>query len=107
MQRKAENYTSAAEIAQYHQKFVELFEAINVLIEEKRSIFSQLTNLEGISRLITNYQEFLANAKDGVQSAKKKQEKKELANGLRDILKGFEANLANAKTTLGKLQSGR
>ena len=44
LQRKAENYTSAAEIAQYHQKFIELFEAINVLIEQKRSIFSQLTN---------------------------------------------------------------
>ena len=25
LQRKAENYTSAAEIAQYHQKFIELF----------------------------------------------------------------------------------
>lgn len=45
LQRKAENYTSAAEIAQYHQRFIELFELINCAIEEKRSIYSETTNL--------------------------------------------------------------
>jgi len=45
LQRKSENYTSAAEIAQYHQRFIELFELINCAIEEKRSIYSETTNL--------------------------------------------------------------
>ena len=40
LQRKAENITSPAEIVQYHQRFIELFESINILIEEKRSMYS-------------------------------------------------------------------
>jgi hypothetical protein len=37
-----------------------------------------MTNLESIRKIISNYQEFLGNAKDGVVNAKKKDEKKEL-----------------------------
>ena len=79
LQRKAEDYTSPAEISQYHQRFVELFESINCSIEEKKSIYSEMTNLESIRKLITNYQEFLNNAKGGVAGAKKKNDKRELA----------------------------
>ena len=56
LQRKAEDYTSPAEIAQYHQRFVELFEAINCSIQEKRSIYNETTNLESIRKMINNYQ---------------------------------------------------
>jgi uncharacterized coiled-coil DUF342 family protein len=107
LQRKAENYTSPAEITQYHQKFIELFEAINCLIEDKRSMYNETTNLESIKKVIANYQEFLSNAKDGVTSARKKNDKKELAEGLKEILDGFEGNFKNAKVTLEKLKSSR
>ena len=42
-----------------------------------------------------------------MRNARKKQEKKEVAEQLREILGGFEANLGNARTTLHKLKSGR
>jgi hypothetical protein len=100
LQRKAEDYTSPAEIAQYHQRFVELFEAINCSIEEKRSMFNEMTNLESIRKLIANYQEFLENAREGVAGARKKNDKKELAVNLLEILEGFEANMRNARATL-------
>lgn len=39
--------------------------------------------------------------------AKKKKEKIELANNLKEIVGGFEANYRNAKVTLEKLKSNR
>jgi hypothetical protein len=38
---------------------------------------------------VDNYKEFLANAKDGIMNARKKNEKKELIEDLKDILNGF------------------
>lgn len=66
-----------------------------------------MTNLESIRKLLGNYQEFLDNAKEGVSGARKKNDKKELATNLREILEGFDVNQRNAKVTLEKLKSSR
>ena len=76
LQRKAENYTSPPEIAQYHQRFVELFESINVLIEEKRSLYSETTNLESLKKVVANYVEILKDMKIAYVNVKKKAELK-------------------------------
>lgn len=55
LQRKAENITSPAEIVQYHQRFIELFESINILIEEKRNMYSEMQNLESEKKVVMNY----------------------------------------------------
>jgi hypothetical protein len=39
-------------------------------------MFNETTNLESIKKVIANYQEFLSNAKDGVTTSKKKNDKK-------------------------------
>ena len=59
-----------------------------------------MSNLESIRKLIKNYQDFLDNAKGGVTSARKKNDKRELADNLKEILQGFEANMKNARITL-------
>jgi hypothetical protein len=76
-----------------------------LLIEEKRSIYGEMANLEGIQKLINNDKEFLVNAKEGIMNAKSKDHKKELADDLREIFIGFEKNMNNSKISYAKLES--
>ena len=107
LQRKAENYTSPPETAQYHQRFVELFESINVLIEEKRSLYSETTNLESLKKVVGNYIEIVKNIKEGYSGVKKKAELKELAENMKEYLEGLETNTRNSEITLGMIKSKR
>lgn len=45
LERKLENYPQLAEIAQYHQRFFELYDALNEENEEKKKLIMRYNNV--------------------------------------------------------------
>lgn len=45
MERKLESFPQPAEIAQYHQRFLELYDAINEEMESNKKLLTKYNNL--------------------------------------------------------------
>jgi len=105
LQRKIENYPSTVETAQYHKRFVELFDRINFEMEKYRDNFLIFNNYQDIKFCITQHIELMKSFKDNILNAKNKQKKEEFVKNLQEAAKGLQENLKRSGEVLNKVRT--
>jgi len=84
LQRRLENTPSQTELTQYQRRFVELYEQINLKVEENRKFFTSYNSLLEIKDLLASEVQMLDSFQKGFKDAKKKSEKDEFAENVKE-----------------------
>lgn len=82
LQRKLESKPSQTEITQYQRRFVELYEQINLKVEENRRFYASYNSLIEVRDLLENEISTLDSFQQGFKQSKKKSEKESFAESV-------------------------
>lgn len=84
LQRRLENTPSQTELTQYQRRFVELYEQINLKVEENRKFFTSYNSLLEIKDLLGSEVQMLDSFQSGFKDSKKKSEKDAFAENVKE-----------------------
>eukprot|EP01017_Pseudomicrothorax_dubius_P007393 TRINITY_DN12299_c0_g1_i1.p1 TRINITY_DN12299_c0_g1~~TRINITY_DN12299_c0_g1_i1.p1 ORF type:complete len:605 (-),score=185.63 TRINITY_DN12299_c0_g1_i1:130-1944(-) len=107
MQRKIENYPSTVETAQYHQRFIELYEKINFEMEKYRDNYVSFNNKQDYRSTLLSQIETMKSFKEGLVSAKTSKEREEFVKNIQNALQGFQAHLTKIEGYCKNVRSTR
>ena len=82
LQRKLESKPSQTELTQFQRRFVELYEQINLKVEENRRFYSNYNALIEVRNLLESEISTLESFKQGFSQSKKKSEKESFAENV-------------------------
>ena len=82
LQRKLESKPSQTELTQFQRRFVELYEQINLKVEENRRFYSSYNALIEVRNLLESEISTLESFKQGFSQSKKKSEKESFAENV-------------------------
>lgn len=105
LQRKLENYPSAIEIAQYHQRFIELFDKINIEMEKYRDSFILFNNMQDVRSILMQHVELMRSFKETygeIYSGTSKSKREEFIKNLQLALVGIQENHKKSAEVLEK-----
>lgn len=100
LQRRIEETPSQTELNQYQRRFVELYETINLKLEENRKLYTNYNNLLRMRDLLQSEVEMLNSFQDRLKDAKKNSQQEEFMKNLQGAIGQVEekAQLAREKT---------
>ena len=82
LQRKLESKPSQTEMTQYQRRFVELYEQINIKVEESRRFYASYNSLIEVRNLLESEIATLDSFQQGFKQSKKKSEKESFAESV-------------------------
>ena len=82
LQRKLESKPSQTELTQYQRRFVELYEQINLKVEENRRFYASYNSLIEVRNLLESEISTLDSFQQGFKQSKKKSEKESFAESV-------------------------
>lgn len=82
LQRKLESKPSQTELIQYQRRFVELYEQINLKVEENRRLYASYNSLIEVRNLLESEISTLDSFQQGFKQSKKKSEKESFAESV-------------------------
>jgi CCDC93, coiled-coil domain len=82
LQRKVESRPSQTELTQYQRRFVELYEQINLKVEENRRFYANYNSLIEVKSLLESEINTLDSFQQGFKQSKKKSEKESFAESV-------------------------
>jgi hypothetical protein len=86
LQRRIENTPSKTELSQYQRRFVELYEQINLKLEENRKYYNNYNNLLETRELLASQIQVLQSFQKGYSAAKRTKDKEEFANTVKQAI---------------------
>lgn len=86
LQRRIENTPSKTELSQYQRRFVELYEQINLKLEESRKYYNNYNNLLETRELLASQIQVLQSFQKGYSAAKRTKDKEEFANTVKQAI---------------------
>lgn len=107
IQRKIEKVTSPPEIAQYHKRLSEIYEQINLQIEERKDLLNKLQESKGVSKIALDYLDLISNFKQSYIDSKSKNDKRDLIENLKANFGAIETNQNRGKVILEKEEANR
>lgn len=86
LQRRIENTPSKTELSQYQRRFVELYEQINLKLEESRKYYNNYNNLLETRELLNSQIQVLQSFQKGYAAAKRNKDKEEFAASVKQAI---------------------
>ena len=108
LSRKVENFPSAAEIAQYQLRLLELYESISSESEKEKDNYIKYNNFQDVKGQIASFVDLMKTFKENYLVHKKsKSGREKFIQDLTAAYKGLEVNHAKTLELLGKQKTSR
>mmetsp|Transcript_2150 Transcript_2150/g.5402 ORF Transcript_2150/g.5402 Transcript_2150/m.5402 type:complete len:585 (+) Transcript_2150:1275-3029(+) len=104
LQRKLESTPSKTELVQYQRRFVEVYDQINLKVEENRKHFDNYNSLLEIKRLLTGQYEMLISFQEAFKNAKKKADKDRFGKAVGEAIQQVRESAGRAAAKLLELK---
>lgn len=104
LQRTLENTPSKTELTQYQKRFVELYEKINLKLEENRKFYSNFNSLLELKALIENQATLLTGFQEGFKNSKGRTQREAFAKNVQEAISQLGENRNRAKRKLEELK---
>lgn len=86
LQRRLENTPSQTELIQYQRRFVELYDSINLKLEENRKLYTNYNSYLEMRNLLQSEIDMLNSFQEGLQDTKKKKLREEFTKNLQNAI---------------------
>lgn len=104
LQRKLESTPSKTELVQYQRRFVEVYDQINLKVEENRKHFDSYNSLLEIKRLLTGQFEMLTSFQENFKTLKKKSDKEHFSKAIAGAIEQVRESSVRAQAKLQELK---
>jgi hypothetical protein len=104
LQRKLESSPSKTELVQYQRRFVEVYDQINLKVEENRKHFDSYNSLLEIKKLLTGQYEMLTSFQEAFRNAKKKSDKEHFGKAVAGAIAQVRESAARSAAKLQDLK---
>ena len=112
LQRKIENTPSAIELRQYQRRFREIYDLINLKLEENKRYINLYNSLDETEKMLLKQSQYMKEIREGFRKTKNKKEREALhadLKGLLDVVKKASSdaadNLKNLKAQKDAVQA--
>ena len=100
LQRRLENTPSKTEMVQYQRRFAELYDLINLKLEENKKFFNNYNSLLEVRRLIGLQVDLLSTFQTGYKGSKKKKDKEAFLGRVKEAIINISQNSGKASQDL-------
>ncbi|CAI4228277.1 unnamed protein product [Auanema sp. JU1783] len=107
MQTSIDNVPSAAEVAQYHKRFVELYDQMANKHSQTKEYITVFNNLVDVKNFTKKQLDLLASIEENLPKATKEPYRDSFNQNLRNVLQGVENNLEKIKAKNSRLEKDK
>ena len=101
---KKSSILAPPELTQYQKRFVELYEKINLKLEENRKFYSNFNSLLELKALIENQATLLTGFQEGFKNSKGRTQREAFAKNVQEAISQLGENRNRAKRKLEELK---
>jgi uncharacterized phage infection (PIP) family protein YhgE len=105
LQRTLENTPSKTELTQYQKRFVELYDKINLKLEENRKFYGSYNSSIELKALIENHSNLLTGFQEGFKNSKGRTQREAFAKNVQEAISQLGENRNRAKRKLEELKT--